>query len=87
MIWPYDVSNHVDHPQLTGEIRKVPVLSLNAYWGAPRMFISTSFNGASMAKYKCPYCGSEFDTAEELSRHIDRVHHGSGLLEGDTRKY
>lgn len=51
------------------------------------MFISPSPDSASMAKYKCPYCGSEFDTAEELSRHIDRVHHGSGLLEGDTRKY
>lgn len=51
------------------------------------LFISPSPGGISMAKYKCPYCGSEFDTAEELSKHIDRVHHGSGLLEGDTRKY
>ena len=50
-------------------------------------FISPPPNDIPMAKYKCPYCGSEFDTAEELSKHIDRVHHGSGLLEGDTRKY
>lgn len=51
------------------------------------LFISPPPGGIPMAKYKCPYCGSEFDTAEELSKHIDRVHHGSGLLEGDTRKY
>ncbi|HEX2472763.1 MAG TPA: hypothetical protein VFZ67_00650 [Nitrososphaera sp.] len=35
----------------------------------------------------CPYCGSKFDSNEELSKHIDRIHHGSGLLEGDTRKW
>ncbi len=38
-------------------------------------------------KTKCPYCDSEFDDKDELSRHIDKIHHGSGLLEGDTRKY
>jgi uncharacterized C2H2 Zn-finger protein len=38
-------------------------------------------------KYSCPYCDSIFETKEELSTHIDRIHHGSGLLEGDTRKY
>ncbi len=37
--------------------------------------------------YSCPYCESVFETKEELSTHIDRIHHGSGLLEGDTRKY
>lgn len=40
-----------------------------------------------MQEYNCPYCGSRFDSAEALSKHIDRVHHGSGLLEGDTRKF
>ena len=38
-------------------------------------------------EHKCPYCDSAFETTEELSQHIDRIHHGSGLLEGDTRKY
>jgi len=42
----------------------------------------------SMAeKSTCPYCESAFETKEELSKHIDRIHHGSGLLEGDTRKF
>ncbi|MEM0451557.1 MAG: CBS domain-containing protein [Nitrososphaerota archaeon] len=36
--------------------------------------------------YKCPYCGSVFKTSDELSKHIDRVHIGHGLLEGITRK-
>lgn len=40
-----------------------------------------------MSKPSCPYCKSEFENNEDLSKHIDRVHHGSGLLEGDTRKY
>ena len=40
-----------------------------------------------MANCKCAYCSSEFETADDLSKHIDRIHHGSGLLEGDTRKY
>lgn len=35
----------------------------------------------------CPYCGSKFQDKTELSRHIDRIHVGSGLLEGDIRRY
>ncbi|AFU57202.1 zinc finger C2H2 domain-containing protein [Candidatus Nitrososphaera gargensis Ga9.2] len=35
----------------------------------------------------CPYCASKFKDNEELSKHIDRIHHGSGLLEGDSRKW
>ena len=35
----------------------------------------------------CPYCESKFDDKEELSKHIDRLHLGSGLLEGDLRQW
>jgi signal-transduction protein with cAMP-binding, CBS, and nucleotidyltransferase domain len=35
----------------------------------------------------CPYCESKFAEKGELSRHIDRIHLGSGLLEGDLRKW
>jgi CBS domain-containing protein len=35
----------------------------------------------------CPYDGSKFKDKNELSKHIDRVHLGSGLLEGDVRKF
>src|SRR5919112_713681 len=33
----------------------------------------------------CPYCSSPYDTKESLSKHIDRLHLGSGALEGDSR--
>jgi CBS domain-containing protein len=35
----------------------------------------------------CPYCHSEFPNKDELSKHIDRLHLGSGLLEGDLRQW
>lgn len=35
---------------------------------------------------ECPYCQSNFTYKDELSRHIDRIHMGSGALEGDLRK-
>ncbi len=30
----------------------------------------------------CPYCSSVFENKEELSKHLDRIHIGYGLLEG-----
>ncbi len=38
-------------------------------------------------KVACPYCGSEFKVKDELSKEVDRIHFGSGLLEGDMRKW
>lgn len=38
-------------------------------------------------KVICPYCQSTFSDKEELSKHIDRLHLGSGLLEGDLRQW
>ncbi len=40
-----------------------------------------------MSDVSCPYCDSTFGDKNELSKHIDRIHHGSGLLEGDSRKF
>lgn len=37
-------------------------------------------------KLACPYCGSPFDDKDVLSKHIDRIHGGSGALEGDFRR-
>jgi signal-transduction protein with cAMP-binding, CBS, and nucleotidyltransferase domain len=34
----------------------------------------------------CPYCLSKFESKEDLSKHMDRLHLGSGLLEGDLRQ-
>lgn len=35
----------------------------------------------------CPYCGASMNSKEELSKHIDQVHLGMGLLEGDRSKW
>lgn len=35
----------------------------------------------------CPYCDAVMKTPEELSKHIDQVHLGLGLLEGDRTKW
>ncbi len=40
-----------------------------------------------MSDVSCAYCDSAVENKDELSKHIDRIHHGSGLLEGDTRKF
>jgi signal-transduction protein with cAMP-binding, CBS, and nucleotidyltransferase domain len=41
----------------------------------------------SPEKLKCPYCDESMSSPEELSRHIDNVHIGLGLLEGDVSKW
>jgi CBS domain-containing protein len=41
----------------------------------------------SYLSIRCPYCQSKFTGKSELSSHIDRIHLGSGLLEGDLRNW
>ncbi|MEO9295876.1 MAG: CBS domain-containing protein [Nitrososphaera sp.] len=40
----------------------------------------------SSAKVVCPYCELPYDSKEALSKHIDRLHTGAGILEGDVRR-
>ena len=42
---------------------------------------------SQQGQVSCPYCGSKFKDRIELSKHIDDVHTGLGLLEGDTRRW
>ena len=42
---------------------------------------------ASPSSFSCPYCDATMKTREELSKHIDQVHLGPGLLEGDRSKW
>lgn len=35
----------------------------------------------------CSYCESKFENKADLSKHIDQIHVGSGLLEGDIRQW
>ena len=40
-----------------------------------------------MEEPECTYCESKFQGKDELSSHIDKLHIGPGLLEGDSRKF
>jgi CBS domain-containing protein len=42
---------------------------------------------ATPGRLSCPYCGETMEDAKTLSRHIDQVHIGRGLLQGDVRKW
>jgi CBS domain-containing protein len=53
----------------------------------PEIEFYTNAIEQQVKKVTCAYCGSEFKVKDELSRHIDRIHIGSGLLEGDMRKW
>ena len=59
--------------------------------GAPMCIINPNavkyVKDLSSAKAVCPYCESPFDDKNTLSKHIDRLHGGAGLLEGDSRQY
>src|SRR5213593_1224579 len=62
----------------------------NAIKGTPVCMINPKaivyMKDLSTVKVVCPYCESPFDTKEGLSSHIDRLHSGSGVLEGDVRR-
>ncbi len=36
---------------------------------------------------RCPYCDELFSDADQLSKHIDQVHIGRGLLQGNVSKW
>jgi uncharacterized Zn-finger protein len=52
-----------------------------------RITVGMDVNNNNNQSASCPYCASKFKDNEELSKHIDRIHHGSGLLEGDSRRW
>jgi CBS domain-containing protein len=82
MLYREDISEHVERISLGAEAAAIS--------GTPACIIDTRTISYTMdvskAKFQCPYCGSPFDTTEGLSKHIDRLHEESGVLEGDYRK-
>jgi signal-transduction protein with cAMP-binding, CBS, and nucleotidyltransferase domain len=77
-----------------GIYQKLETISISseetALQGTPVCLIDTKsiayMKDPSLANLKCPYCESPFDTKEGLSKHIDRLHGGAGVLEGDVRR-
>jgi CBS domain-containing protein len=49
--------------------------------------LPSNMPAGGVTKIICPYCHSEFKDKSEMSKHIDRIHIGSGLLEGDMRRW
>lgn len=78
-------------------IRRMPVTRAGKIVGmlTLRSIFGNSAQGAtelpeidiSSKQIMCPYCGSKFESKQDLSTHIDRLHLGSGLLEGDLRQW
>ena len=52
-----------------------------------KSFIKKNFNGKEDKNYFCPYCSSVFPTKKIMSKHVDDIHIGRGLLEGDMRNW
>ena len=85
----YSIVGMVSREELLDILHKVSENTKAAIEGSPVCIINPK--ALAMLKdadklIKCPYCDSEFNYKDELSRHIDRVHTGSGLLEGDLRR-
>ena len=60
-------------------LRGTPVCIIN-----PKAIVY--MKNTSTAKLTCHYCDSLFDSKDALSKHIDRLHTGTGVLEGDLRR-
>lgn len=64
------------------------ILTLQSLIGnSPRKSVELLNLEGKALQIRCPYCESKFEGKEELSKHMDRLHLGSGLLEGDLRNW
>ena len=81
----------INREEISERIEQISLsLEDTALAGTPACIIDTKtityMKDTSKAKFQCPYCGSPFDDTEALSKHIDRLHEETGILEGDYRK-
>lgn len=65
------------------EERPIGIISQKAMIGNLGKFSASLPELEIPDKVKCPYCSSLFDDKKSLSRHIDDIHIGKGLLEGN----
>lgn len=71
----------IDKEQLVGLVTLKSVVG-----NIPDRSIDLAEVDVPAATVSCPYCGSHFEGKDDLSEHIDRLHIGSGILEGDRRQ-
>ncbi len=63
----------------------VGIISLRSLVGDLRISEETTEEVEEIKGFICAFCGSLFKDEKELSKHIDRVHIGAGVLEGRRR--
>ena len=83
-------SHQQDTNTISGVITLMSIVGSNPKQTIDLAEVELPSNSASSAKkimIICPYCQSKFEEKDQLSKHIDRIHLGSGLLEGDLRKW
>jgi CBS domain-containing protein len=82
-------------PVIQGDniIGMVNMMSLRGHVYEEKTDVSSKTDGSTLnilvkdTILTCPYCQSIFKDKAEMSKHIDRIHLGSGLLEGDIRQW
>lgn len=59
----------------------IGIISIKALIGDIRTLDKVTEEIEEVKRITCAYCGTVFQTEKELSKHIDRVHLGAGILE------
>lgn len=75
--------NDIRRLVVTNEERPIGVISQKAIIGNLGEFATALPELEIPAKIRCPYCSSLYDDKKILSKHIDDIHIGKGLFEGN----
>jgi len=71
---------------VTNDERAIGMISQKTLVGDMEKFAAVLPELAIPDKISCPYCTSIFESKNVLSKHIDDIHIGRGLLEGNLAK-
>jgi CBS domain-containing protein len=82
-------SSNNDRKQVIGMVSLMPITgnSPSNSIELAELEVSPDIVQKENIKIVCPYCQSKFQTTAEMSKHIDQIHIGKGLLEGDLRQW
>ena len=75
--------NDIRRLVVTNEERPIGIISQKTVVGNLGKFAATLPELEIPNKIRCPYCSSLFDEKKILSKHIDDIHIGRGLFEGN----
>ncbi len=75
--------NNIRRLIVTNEERPIGIISQKAVIGNLGKFAASLPELELPNKVRCPYCSSLFDEKKSLSHHIDDIHIGKGLFEGN----